>query len=140
MLIAVLRRWLRPPEPPPNPALEALQAHAHLVGRVDTLERELTALRGAEAQLQLDWASTLDKLNRWTAREAARQRRRAERELDALTNPTDEHLAPSPPAPLTLDASARRDKSQLRRLVAAGVIGTGRMPAPVMAPNNGSDG
>lgn len=48
------------------------------------LEQRVAALETALPALQLQWQETLDKLGRWSGRQAARERARVNRDLDQL--------------------------------------------------------
>jgi hypothetical protein len=82
-----LRNWLRTPSqtpseppaaPPGTPADESLHA------LVQQLAERIAAIEAWESQIQLAWQETLDKLGRWASKQAARERRRVDRDLDQL--------------------------------------------------------
>lgn len=98
--------WLRTrPEPPPS----------DLVDRVERVENAIAKLGRASNDLQLEWESVLDKIARYTARQAARTRRQID---EHVTQASPEAPAPAPePAP-----TAGLSKAELRRAYAAGHI------------------
>ena len=52
-------------------------------------EERLTELEDAYTKLQDEWQLILDRINRWTAREAAKKRHAATQQLDQLAEDTD---------------------------------------------------
>ena len=90
---------------------------------MDALERQIVGLRGSQGDVELQWAETLEKLNRWLSRVAQREKHRADRQLDNIlpeqpSGDVRDELAPT----------ARLSKSELRRRF---------MPAGRFTPPNG---
>jgi hypothetical protein len=81
-----LRTPSRTPSEPPEQQLEtaAIETMQDLAARVVALEAQIT-------QLQLSWQETLDKLGRWASKQAARERRRVDRDLDHLAGEGSEN-------------------------------------------------
>jgi len=69
-------------------------------GVADCRER-LDRLERSADQLAQEWASVLDRIARWSAREAARKRRRLEADLDAAQGDGEIPASPAPPRPLS---------------------------------------
>jgi hypothetical protein len=67
-----------PSKPPPAAAETAPPATLH------ALAERIVALEAQNTQLQLAWSETLDKIGRWASKQAARERRRVDRDLDLL--------------------------------------------------------
>ena len=85
---------------------------------LDDLRTEIEALRAAQAnlaQLPTEWAEMLDKLNRWSAREAARLRRDTARNLDGPEAPPETTRGPQ----MVIDPT---DKASLRAAMARGQL------------------
>jgi hypothetical protein len=86
-LLTPSRTPSEPPELPPDTAsIETLQE----------LARRVAELEARESQLQLAWGETLDKLGRWASKQAARERRRVDRDLDQLAADGPETLQDAP--------------------------------------------
>jgi hypothetical protein len=86
-LLTPLQTASKPPEQAPDPAsIETLQQ----------LARRVAELEARESQLQLAWQETLDKLGRWASKQAARERRRVDRDLDQLAGDGPETLEDAP--------------------------------------------
>lgn len=85
---------------PPAPAIEAEPLPPSERELLDEVVREM-------GQMRIEWAETLDKINRWASRQAARQRKEINQNLDAITSAA-EHEATAP-------SNAPVDKSELRR-------------------------
>jgi len=96
-------------------AVEILEGHVASLGEaVETQQR-------ASDTMLAEWATTLDKIGRWAARQSARERRDTHKTLDTLAAPPGENGQPAAPATLT--------RPQLRALAAR----------QRMAPNVASD-
>ena len=108
LLRNLLRRWLYPDAETVEPT------------RAEDVYRELQRVTAAVADLQHQWADTLDKIATWAKRQAARDRKRAAHALESIesaevSGEVVEGLpAPDRPAQGTLD-----DKAELRRRFAA---------------------
>jgi len=55
-----------------------------LAKHVNALREEVKALQTDSAQMLTEWATTLDKIGRWAARQSARERRDTNARLDTL--------------------------------------------------------
>lgn len=78
-------------------------------------------LRRLEAQARevtVELASTLEKLNTWAAREAKRQSRAARERVEEIAG---DH-APAQQLPLPVTVPVKRSKSELRALLAQGIL------------------
>lgn len=83
-------RQRTPSEQPQDAPSAALSTQiAELTAQVSQLTSDLAGIR-------LEWAETLDKLNRWSSRQSARQRRETHQNLDHLAadGPEDAEDAP----------------------------------------------
>lgn len=80
--------WNRQQTPSEPPAAAAAPPPAPLDG---SLEARLSQLTAELAGLRLEWSETLDKLGRWASRQAARDRRRVDRDLDQLSEGSESH-------------------------------------------------
>lgn len=89
------------------------------------LQAQLSQLTADLAGLRLEWAEVLDKINRWASRQAARERRRVNVELDHLgengseiaedaPGATNGH-APAPGTPEARLAAKQALRSRIRR-------------------------
>jgi len=107
-------RQRTPSKPPESTAALPENTLAGLTAQVSQNRSELNALK-------LEWSEVLDKIGRWASRTAARERRRADRELDTLGDgseiaedapgtPNGEDPAPSSPTSRTALKSALRGK------------------------------
>ena len=65
------------PPPPPSARTEADDLPLTALQRLQQLEADF-------AQLRLEWSDTLDRIQRWAGRMAARERQRIHRDLDQL--------------------------------------------------------
>lgn len=97
---------------PPPPEAESLPADA--LERLGTLERSF-------AQLQLEWSDTLDKIQRWAGRMAARERQRIHRDLEAAGSREDgpgdtNGLEAGVQSPHDRKAALRARAAQIRRI------------------------
>jgi hypothetical protein len=97
----------------PQPAPDGLAA---VLDRLERVENALAKHARAASDLQLEWESVLDKIARYTARQAARTRR----EIEQHVAPPGQAPVPAEPAPST--PSGLTDKAELRRLYMAGAI------------------
>ena len=89
------------------------------------LER-LEALEDAVVQLKDEFESVLDRINRWSARQAAQKRVQATKQLEAMSEPAEPEIVAaevtqSPPDPDALSPTRRRElKAALRRRALGG--------------------
>lgn len=65
------------PQPPPTPTAPASEWPNPLAAQLSQLTADVSALR-------LEWSEVLDKLNRWTKRQSARDRREVSAGLELL--------------------------------------------------------
>lgn len=88
-----------------------------LEDRLHAVERSLAELRADVSLLRREWADTLDKLQTWFGREAARKRAQLHKQLELEPQP-----AAQEPVGAAIDSQAERAslKAALRRKVAAG--------------------
>jgi hypothetical protein len=102
-------RQTTPSEPPQNAQAPAVEPPGSLEARVSHLTAELAALR-------LEWSETLDKLGRWASRQSARDRRRVDRDLDALgsDDPSTHEDAPGATIAGGADSGSLSDRSALK--------------------------
>jgi len=77
---------------------------------VHALREDLEAQQRASDTMLTEWATTLDKIGRWAARQSARERRDTHKALDTLGTGSTENGQPAEEATLT--------KPQLRALAA----------------------
>jgi len=86
------------------------RAWEEVAGSVHDLRTDLEAQQRAADTMLAEWATTLDKIGRWAARQSARERRDTHKSLDTLATGTAENGQPAEEATLT--------KPQLRALAA----------------------
>lgn len=97
MLSFLRRAWdtlTTRPETPLN-AVADQETVEMILDRMTRLQREI-------ATLQFEWAETLDKLTVQASRFSARQRKRSQREIDAMAEidqGEEDHAPPVPPVP-----------------------------------------
>lgn len=94
---------------------------AATVDRVKRAENTVQQLTRRLDALELEWESVLDKIARYTARQAARARRGVERDLGTAGEepPTG---APAPDSSPVVPLSPRPSKAELRRALASGTL------------------
>ena len=83
-----------------------------LEDRLSAIERRLTELAADNAGTRREWADTLDKLQTWFGREAARKRQQLHRSLEAPQETP-------PEAPGAQIATPGMSKADLRRIAAS---------------------
>lgn len=86
-LVHPVLAWLKALLNPPETALKALENDDITA---EALLRELDRVRADMSQLRFEWGETLDKMAKVAGRFSARERMRAKRSLDALTDDDDE--------------------------------------------------
>jgi len=107
-------RGLRAIEKAPELAQDIQTIHRaweEVAGSVHDLRLDLEAQERAANTMLSEWATTLDKIGRWAARQSARERRDTHKNLDTLAA---DGAAPVTPATLTrpqLRALAARKRS-----------------------------
>jgi len=88
----------------------ALQGQKDLGADVAAIREALEILERGSDTMLAEWATTLDKIGRWAARQSARERRDTHKTLDTLAAEPGENGQP--------DAQATLTKPQLRALAA----------------------
>lgn len=93
----------------PNPALP------------DDVHMALAKLQGDWAEMQLQWAEVLDKLQGWANRQSARDRKAASKALDRLAQDeaSAEAISQVPTSPPDIEPTIADQKAELRRRVAS---------------------
>lgn len=79
---------------------------------IQSVSEELGSLRAELSSIRMEWAEVLDKINRWSAREAARRRRDVNASLSADLEPVGVEMAPNGDRSAQGHADA---KNELRR-------------------------
>jgi len=88
----------------------ALQGQKDLGADVAAIREALEILERGSDTMLAEWATTLDKIGRWAARQSARERRDTHKTLDTLASGAPENGQPAAPTALT--------RPQLRALAA----------------------
>lgn len=83
----------------------------------DDLRQALYQVRGEWAEMQLHWSEVLDKLQAWSARQSARDRKAANKGLDRLAQ--EDQVQQLEASPQLLEQPHVETKDELRRRAAA---------------------
>lgn len=114
MLRAALNWLIRPnASPAPPPQAPDNGAIADLGARLAALEKTY----GELVDIRLQWTEVLDKLQRWTNRQNARDARRLQTELGTLADSTED--APGPTIPQGAGVDPHQLKNALRQRLRA---------------------
>lgn len=114
--------WLRKRiEPAPNLETASQDAPGSTIAREpvpDDLRLAVAKLQGDWAEMQLQWAETLDKLQAWANRQSARDRKAAGKALDRLAAEEEQQLVPQAAPTPDIAPSPADVKAELRQRVA----------------------
>jgi len=102
---------------PPEPSENAPSAPEAVPPLPDDIRQALMRLQSEWASMQLHWAEVLDKLQAWSSRQSARDRKAANKGLDRLAQDGEMELQQGPQ--LDPPAPHIETKDELRRRAAA---------------------
>lgn len=111
-MLAWLAALLRPSQPLRSGSSRLQERLSLAEEALDTLRRDFSRMKQDNEALQLDWATTLNRIGQWASRQAAREQRAAQRSLEQATT------VETPNPALTVQPGQPLSKSQLRQLVA----------------------